>query len=222
MPSAVHLGDPLEGTQPRGEADYWKSLVAQATGEEQKRTVEHNRERILQFAAAFRSRHYVSCWHMNDSINPEMWGLYASEPESVAVRTTCGKLRTVLPPYVEIGMVRYIDFSIDRLPTQNMLEYITHKNVVFQNERELRAVAMHPIVDGVDQQHFREHHFEAENNPEFRVFVPPIPVAELLSSVFVHPGASVAFFEHVQAICHGHGLPAPERAIWGGRRPCAR
>jgi hypothetical protein len=214
MPSAAHLGDPLEGTQPKGDADYWEALAACAASDEQRRTVEHNRDLISRFAAAYRTRYYVSCWHVNNSINPQMWGNYAPDVQSVAIRTSFSQLRDVLPPNVEIGMIRYIDFSVDRLPTSNMLEYITHKSLAFQAERELRAVAMHQIVEGVDQQHFQANHFESETDPGFRVYAPPILVANLLASVFVHPSAPDAFFKQVAASCNAHGLPSPERAKW--------
>lgn len=210
MPTAAHLGDPLEGTQPRGNVQYWRSLADRAATEEQRRTIEHNRKLITEFAAAFRTRYYVSCWHMNDSINREMWELYAPEADSVAVRSTASRLRTALPSYVEVGMVRYIDFSIDRLPTLNMLEYITHKNIAFENERELRAVALHPIVEGSDQEHFRAHHFQAENNPEFLVFAPPVSLPDLIEAVIVHPNASTALREQVRALCASFQLPAPK------------
>src|SRR5467141_2330045 len=62
MPTAAHLGDPLEGTQPAGDGNYWQSLVNSAPSEEQRRTTEHNRQLISRFAAAFRTRYYVSCW----------------------------------------------------------------------------------------------------------------------------------------------------------------
>ena len=214
MPSAAHLGDPLEGTQPAGDSNYWQSLIDGAQSEEQRRTIEHNRQLISRFAAAFRTRFYVSCWHMNDMLSPDMWTLYADNPKSVAVRTTLSKLRAALPAYIDIGMVRYVDYATDRLPTLNMLEYITHKNRVFARECEVRAVAMHPVVEGLDQQHFRENHFEVENNPAFRVFAPPVQLSLTIDSVFVHPRAPASYLEEVRLLCQEHGLPFPERATW--------
>lgn len=214
MPSAAHLGDPLEGTQPKGDANYWRSLVDRAASDEQRRTIEHNHQLISRFAAAFRTRYYVSCWHVNEAISPEMWKLYADSSDSVAVRTTYAKLRSALPAYVELGLVRYVDYAVDRLPTLNMLEYITHKSKVFEREQELRAVAMHPVVEGFDQQHFRTNHFEAEDNPEFRVFAPPVELSEIIESTFVHPEASEPFFQEVRSLYADHGLPIPERAAW--------
>jgi len=214
MPSAAHLGDPLEGTQPSGDLHWWQSLFDRASSEEERRTIEHNRELLSRFAAAFRTRYYVSCWHVNEAANAEMWRLYADSAESVAVRTTVEKLRAALPVYVEIGLVRYIDYAVERLPTLNMLEYITHKNKLFENERELRAVAMHPIVEGLDQQHFREHYFQADNNPAFLVFAPPVDIAALVEVVLVHPDAPKPFFEKIVNLCETRGLPRPERHAW--------
>lgn len=212
MANAAHLGDPLEGIQPVGESNYWQSLRDNSVSEEQRRTIEHNCQLISQFAAAFRTRYYVSCWHLNDALNHDIWTLYADNPESVAIRTTLSKLRSALPAYVDIGMVRYINYAMDRLPTLNMLEYITHKNKIFEGEREVRAVAMHPIVEGLDQQHFRANHFEAENNPMFRVFAPPLKLSAVVDFVFVHPRAPGLFFEEVRSLCQEHDLPVPERA----------
>ena len=57
MPNAAKLGDPLEGMQPKGDADWWQSLSANAKTEEEKRRIEHNRQLISQFVAAFRTRY---------------------------------------------------------------------------------------------------------------------------------------------------------------------
>lgn len=214
MPSAANLGDPLEGMQPEGDSNWWKTLADRSASEEERRTIEHNHELISRFAVAFRTRYYVSCWHINDAINPEMWNFYADSPNSVAIRTTVGKLRIALPTYVDIGVVRYIDYAVERLPTLNLLEYITHKNLLFEHERELRAVALHPVLEGFDQQHFRMHHFEADNNPTFLIFAPPIDVAALVESVFIHPKASANFVEEVRALCQEVGLSIPYRAVW--------
>lgn len=214
MPAAAHLGDELEGTQPPGDSHWWQSLAENASSPEQRGIIDHNRELISRFAAAFRTRYYVSCWHVNETVNPDMWKLYANTAESVAICTTFGKLRSALPAYVDIGLVRYIDYSQERLPTLNMLEYITHKNKCFAHEKELRAVAMHPVVEGLDQEHFQAHHFEDENNPDFRVFAPQIKVADLISTVFTHPAAQSEFEASTAELCNQNGISKPERANW--------
>lgn len=214
MPSVARLGDPLEGTQPKGDLDWWCSLADRAISEKERHTIENNRQLISRFVAAFRTRYYVSCWHLNESINPEMWRLYADNPESVAVQTTFVKLRAALPAYIDIGMVRYIDYAVGRSPTFNIFEYITHKNQLYEPERELRAVAMHPVVDGFDQQHFRTNHFKTATNPAIRIFAPPIKVAALVEAVFIHPEAPGHYVKGVRFLCQEHRLPIPRRAEW--------
>ena len=213
MPSAANLGDPLEGTHPPGQDDWWRSLAESARSDQERETIEHNRQLLIRFAAAFRTRYYVSCWHMNDGENPWMWENYTISAEAVAVRTNFARLRRVLKPYVGIGMVRYIDYSIDRLPTLNMFEYITHKNKLFIEEAELRAVAMHPVIDGLDQQHFREHHFQSENDPAVLVYAPPVDLQELVEAVVLHPNASQAFRAEIELLCREANLPNPINSV---------
>jgi hypothetical protein len=212
MPSAAHLGDPLEGIQPLGDKDWWIKLAVAAVSDDERSTIQHNHDLLSRFAAAFRTRYYVSCWHMNTDVNAEIWNSYAGHPESVVVQTTFAKLRAALPTYVGIGMVRYIDYAKERLPTLNMLEYITHKNQRFAHECELRAVAMHPVVGGLDQQHFRDHHFESENDPSFRVYAPTLSLSTVLESVVLHREAPEEFGNSVTALCEKAGVPIPTRS----------
>jgi len=212
MPNAAHLGDPLEGTQPPGHDEWWTSLAAAAVSDRERETIEYNRQLLSNLAAAFRTRYYVSCWNMNAVEDSKMWANYTSSAESVAIQTTFAKLRGALQPYVGMGMVRYIDYSTERLPTLNMFEYVTHKNKRFVYERELRAVAMHPVVAGLDQQHFREHHYQSEGNPSFLVYAPPFEPAAVVESVVLHPAASEVFAVQVTSLCQKFGLPMPQRS----------
>jgi len=209
MPNAAHLGDPLEGTQPLGDATWWDRLAAAAKTDAERETIQHNKHLILKFATAFRTGYYISCWHMNERENPLMWKQYTRSPKAVAVQTTFARLRTALPLFVGIGMVRYINFTVDRLPTLNMFEYITHKNQCFSSEAELRAVAMHPVVEGLDQQQFREQHFQLEENPAVRVYAPPVRISELIEQVRLHPDSPGEFARSVEALCADIGLTAP-------------
>jgi hypothetical protein len=213
MPNAASLGDPLEGTQPPGDDNWWASITESAFTKVERETIEHNRDLIVRFAAAFRTRYYVSCWHMNPTENLEMWGKYTTQNESVAIQTTYKKLRVCLQPYVVMGMIRYINYSIDRLPTLNMFEYITHKNKYFENEKELRAVAMHPILEGLDRQHFQESHYQSEVEPTLFVYAPPIDLSTI-ETVVVHPDASPNFLEKVADLCRQSGITTAKPSIF--------
>ncbi len=215
MPSAANLGDPLEGTQPLGHDGWWQSLTQAAKSDQERETIQHNKQLLARFAAAFRTRYYVSCWHMNEAENPHMWSQYTTSTDAVAVRTTLSRLRELLQPYVGIGLVRYINYSTERLPTLNMFEYITHKNIVFSPEAELRAVAMHPVIEGLDQQHFREHHFQKNSDPAVLVYAPPVDIQKLIAEVALHPESTKAFRTRIEEVCKNAGLPAPVSSAAG-------
>lgn len=209
MPSAQLLGDPLEGTAPIGHIAWWRALEDGAASEEQRRIIEKNKEKVFAFAKAFRPHYYVSCWHMNALENTKMWRCYTKSPDAVAVATSYQALRASLPAYVEIGTVRYIDYSSESLPSLNMFECITHKNINFCFEREVRAVALPPAPEGLGASHFQANHFESETQKGFLVFAPEVDIATLIDRVVLHPESSSAFAEKIRSACEGAGLPKP-------------
>jgi hypothetical protein len=147
---------------------------------------------------------------MNEYENHAMWACYTRQSEAVAIRTTYAALRASLPHYVEMGMVRYIDYANERLPTMNMFEYIMHKDSYYSFEREVRAVALPPAVDELGGAHFSENHFESESMPGFLVYAPTVDLAQLIHGVVLHPDASQAFEAKVTDLCAENGLPLPE------------
>jgi hypothetical protein len=209
MPSAQFLGDPLEGITPVGHDEWWKGLIENAESEAKRKIIEGNYKKLQSFADAFRPHHYVSCWHMNSVESSRMWKAYTESPDSVAVTTSYSALRSALPKYVEIGMVRYIDYENEQLPSLNMFEYITHKNINFCFEREVRAVALPPVTEELGSKHFQENHFESERKKGFLVFAPSVDITSLIHRVVLHPEASLKFKENIRAICKNSNIPGP-------------
>ena len=209
MPSADRLGDPLEGSTPPGELEWWRREAANAATEETRRIIEYNRDFLSRMAKMFRNRYYVACWHMNPHENHVMWGCYTKHPESVAVRTTYAALRESLPAYVEMGVVRYIDYATARLPTMNMFEHIMHKDTYYSFEREVRAVATPPAAKELGLDDFKNHHFELETTKDFLVYAPPVDIKKLIHGVVLHPEAPDAYAVAVRDLCTANGLPAP-------------
>jgi hypothetical protein len=201
FPCADQFTDKREGTAPQGQTTWWEQLIAQAATEDQRQIVVENRDKIAGFASAFRSNYYVSCWHMSPCETPDMWQHYASAPDSIAIRTDFASLRALLMDYVEIGVVRYIDYAADRLPSMNMFEYIMHKDIEMRFEREVRAVAFPPATAELGLTHFRENWFEGEANPRFRAFAPTGDLKSLIHSLALHPEAPTASAQCLQALC---------------------
>lgn len=217
MPKAEFLGDPLEGTTPVGHSEWWKELAEKAESAAKREIIEGNYEKLTKFAAAFRSHYYVSCWHMNPVENAKMWRAYTNSPEAVAVRTSYHGLRAALSGYAEIGMVRYIDYASERLPSLNMFEYITHKEISFSFEHEVRVVVFPPATEELGLRHFRDNHFESESRKDFLVFAPEVDVSSLVHGVVIHPDASSEFEERIHFICENANLPEPTRSEFSGQ-----
>jgi len=214
MPNADRPGDPLEGTQPKGDREWWQSKVENAESEEKRRIIEHNRNLISRFAERFREDYYyVSCWHMNPVENYKMWKLYTTKPEAVAVKTTYVALKECLPSYLYLGMVRYINYETEPLPPRlNMFEYITHKDIQFSFEREVRAVASPPAVAELGLTHFNKNLFESETKSGFIAYAPQVDLKSLIHGVVLHPEAPSAFESEVIEMCTKNGLPRPDKS----------
>lgn len=209
MPSADQLGDPWEGTTPEGDLKWWRRQATSANSEEQRRVFEHNRSVLSRMAQQFRRDYYVSCWHMNPHENHAMWKCYTKHPNSVAVRTTYETLQKCLPLCVQMGMIRYIDYATERLPSMNMFEYIMHKDSYYGFEREVRAVAFTPAAELADN-HFSEDLFAKETEPDFHVYAPMVNLKQLIHGVVLHPEATGEFGIEVDHLCTKSGLPGPE------------
>lgn len=214
MPSAKVFSDQKEGRPPDGQMHWWRALEEKAKSEEERRTVQQNRAKIIKFSEAFRTHYYVSCWHMNEAENMDMWKNYTNSADAVAVVTSYQALRIELPSYVEIGMVRYIDYSRDSLPSLNMFEYITHKDTRFEKEIEVRAVAAPPILEELGASHFQANHFESETEKGLLVFAPEVDTARLIERVVLHPESSPDFARKVSSACDRAGLPQPYASVF--------
>jgi hypothetical protein len=76
---------------------------------------------------------------MNTNESDLMWRTYA-EGNGVAIESTYGKLRSVLPDWIYIYQVEYIDYDTDRMIEWHSLAPVFYKRKEFAGDRELRAV----------------------------------------------------------------------------------
>lgn len=212
MPIASHLGDPLEGTTPNGELEWWNREAVNASTPEKREIIEYNRSFLSRMAQVFRDRYYVGCWHMNSHENGAMWKFYTTSPNAVAVKTSYSTLRAALPTYVEMGVVRYIDYAVGRLPSLNMFEYIMHKDKYYSFEQEVRVVVAPPAVKDLGLDDFMANHFELESDPSFLVYAPAVDLEKLIAGVVMHPDSPDNFIQRVTELCTTHNLSPPERS----------
>lgn len=213
IPTADDLGDHLEGTTPQADIDRWDRELAEADSDDRRKTILHNRSFFAHFAELLRKNYYVSCWHMNEFENNVMWGAYTRTEEAVAIRTTYADLRRKLPAFAFTGVVRYLDYGSQPLPDRtNMFEWIMHKEALYTGECEVRAVIVPPHDEERGLADFNAHHFRKADDPEFRLFAPPVNLSEIVQQVIVHPKATPEFRERVEALCESKGLPAPTQS----------
>lgn len=109
-----------------------------------------------------------------------------------------------------MGVVRYIDYATERLPTMNMFEYIMHKDTNYAFEREVRAVAAPPAVKELGLDDFTSNHFELEAIKGFEVYAPPVDIKKLVHGIVLHPDAPDPYVDAIRDLCAAKGLPAPE------------
>ena len=209
MSTADNLGDPREGSTPPGYIAWWQRESDAASSEEQRETIVHNRQFFAYFVPLLRKRYYVSCWHMNNHENHAMWYCYAKTTESVAISTTYRVLRAELPIEALMGIVRYIDYSTDRLPWGNMFEYIMHKDVAYGYEAETRAVVMPPPTKELGLDKFIADHFCLASDPDILFYAPKVDLKSLIQGITLHPEAPDDFVAKVRASCLTKGLPEP-------------
>ncbi len=207
MASAADLGEPLEGTSPAGEIKFWGDALARAETDEIRATVIQNRRVVRDIVEQWRQGYYVSCWRQGAGDSRAMWACYAAKPDSVAIRTTYRALRAQVPDYAFMGVVRYIDYGSSTLPTMNLFHHITHKDLHYDFEREVRVVVQKPWDH---QPLFEDNHFESTTTPGLLAHAPPVDLADLVRGVVLHPEASGADVDKIRALCAEHGLPAPE------------
>lgn len=96
---------------------------------------------------AVRRNSLVSCWHINDYENIDMWNTYAKEKEAIVIKTSINKLYESLNISknmnfnIDIGEVVYIDFHNTSLEYKNhIIEPLFFKDKKYEFENELRVV----------------------------------------------------------------------------------
>jgi len=152
---------------------------------------------------------------MNTKENMRMWGDYTKSPNSVVIKTSYDILKKSIPDYLNIGVVRYIDYSTERLPSLNLFQYITHKHISYKFENEVRAVAFPPAGDQSKVDHFQNNLFEKEGSPGFRVFAPLIEVKKFIQEIYFHPRSEAKFRDEIVDYCAKRDLVEPKVSMFG-------
>jgi hypothetical protein len=198
------MGDPFEGHYTKAIADQEEEYINTLRANNAFTSVAHNldiarevfRQKAMELPKQLKQKYFVSCWHMNEEESPAMWRLYTSQNESICIRSKYKNLATLLPAFVLLGCVKYIDYKLDRFETNEMWNYILHKRKSFEHEREIRAVV------------YRSETCPFESAGEKGLIV-PIDIAALIEEIFVSPTSQPPLTEVVAGLAHKYGLSAP-------------
>ncbi|QKT03986.1 hypothetical protein HUS23_09235 [Ectothiorhodospiraceae bacterium 2226] len=152
-------------------------------------------------------RRAVSSWHMSPHESEAMWRLYSPPEEAVALHSTWGRLREVLPACVRIHTVRYADQADPACLAHEPLYHYFIKRRAFEHEKELRAVVEEPCPA---ERAGEARHSEAG-------WLVPVDLEHLITQVYVSPTAADWYYELVQRLSARYGLQCPvERSALTG------
>jgi len=120
---ADKLGDPFEGSYPRGNVSARQSWLAGVLLESEPGALASLVARLPEMNKQWPKYHAVNCWHMNDHESAAMWKLYLKSSEGIAVQSTYQRLRGSITDdeKVYFSMVKYIDYENDAIAEGNFL-----------------------------------------------------------------------------------------------------
>jgi hypothetical protein len=134
----------------------------------------------------------ISCWHVNDKEDTNMWKAYSKENKSLAITTSISRIKNYILdeeiPFA-LGFVNYIDYEIDTIPEHNAFNSFYFKRKEFESEREFRIIA-YKEVDKI---------MSGQIEP-FDGMDIPIDVKNFIENIFISPFASDKFVKRATSV----------------------
>jgi hypothetical protein len=198
---ADSFDDPFEGSYPRNNVEFRKSVPKELDEESQEHFLKviNNTKDTNKYWPRYTA---ISCWHMNEFESAAMWSLYLKSDEGIAIQSSYSKLKKSIidDEKVYLGVVKYIDYNSYYIKDNNILTPFVHKRKSFEHESELRAVMTKlPISSGnID---FTEETIHGG--------VPiKVDIEELIDKIYVAPNAPIWFSDLVNTAVkrYGYGI----------------
>jgi hypothetical protein len=137
-----------------------------------------------------------------------LWSVYASPRDGIAIRSTIGRLKASLSHdsrTFTIGPIKYIDYNTEAIETNNLIAPIFRKRKSFEAEKELRVCFIN-IQDDRIRQLISNPTQEVSQLPGHYV---PIQLKELVTVIYISPGAPDWYSDAVVGTASGLGLGLP-------------
>ncbi len=196
------FSDPYEGARPKQLS--FENIIQTEFSKEGLDAAAKSLQLEIGIASAKRiaGRTFVNCWHCSPHESEAMWKLYSSSGDSICIKTTNARLKSVLPVGVSTGLVQYIDFETYR-PSESPVSYSPpfFKRLAFEHEKEFRAVIYDLTSDDANENMLAE-----MRQPNLRGKFIPIDIKQLIESVYINPSAPAWFVESVSSLTTRYGF----------------
>jgi hypothetical protein len=170
---------------------------------------EEAREGVRAIADWNRMATFVNCWSMNEQECALMWKSFV-QGEGIALQSTIERIKRVMPAWVRIVPVRYVNHDEADIPSYHSLQPFTWKQMEFVAERELRL-----IIDVPPQGHpFRGMRIVPKGHR-----LVDVDLETLIESIVVAPASSAATTEAARRFLANAGLDKPVLASRLSRLP---
>jgi hypothetical protein len=151
----------------------------------------------------WRQSTYISCWSSADHESYALWRVFCGSSEGVAISTPMRWLKEALGN-VPLYVVNYGQPG-DELRTPTAIDLATKKRMMFEYEREVRAIA---TVDTSDPKLI-----QGEFGFEY-----PIDLEKLIKSIAVHPEADATLFDIVTRAVSDYAPDLINKVGWSAMR----
>ena len=222
---AYKFEDTFEGVIPRPIMDAYQKALSHHAPEE-------HRPGVMKIIKIWRKHVMCNCWHQNREESKEMWDNYGANNDSVAIKTTMGKIKNSLSGTdfdAFIGKIKYLSQrTYEENYTHNFLEGIEnglelykkwtyfpyfYKRKQFEYEREVRIIIdIDPFIEDV----LRNQPAEAILDTEFLECEFPdldengklfkVDVNTLINEVITSPYADDRIIQNVKSVVQEYGF----------------
>lgn len=196
---ADKLGDPFEGSISKADVEAQTELIKQNISSQLAGSFGRRARRNKNIPRFM----LVNCWHESNHESEAMWKLYAREGDGIVVKTHFGSLAEsfVGEEDIFISRVKYIDYTADLIPSDNIFYPYLHKRESFRHEQEVRAITINfPVVDSkID---WSQNSYNVGRNYS-------VDISTLIEEVIVAPSAPDWFLQLVESVAKRYNLAAP-------------
>lgn len=206
-------------TQAARMEDNYEGLVPEFTREQTRQAIEAASEQFPEVKKMspqgqksledyVRHTFCLSCWHMNPHESAAMWKLYMRTDEGIAIRTTFANVKAAFGATTEQvypAVVKYIDYTKEGFPLNNLFYLVTDKRKSFEHETEVRLIVHAPPTNFKPATRDTPTDFSAE--PPGRLL--KVSLSDLVQQVYVPPTSPALFRGLVESLTRKYNLTAP-------------